>query len=337
VQSIDVPTSGARVLTIAKDEGEIARLIRSNRSYCKVLLKTADDPILLPIWYAHYTKLFNPDQIIIADNGSADPAVISFYNKTAYGSIVFSYAGDNRGYHNNIHDRSKFKTFYEAVSASCNYLISVDTDELLYIADDNTWSLDRTKCEKLLNQAEGKAVSTTWVYTKRGSVDTFYIGGDPQKLAWDLRWGKPFVPSSFAEGGVRIHNTQFPQQMFDPELGANFFLLHLVYYSREQRLRIDKRKLIARGAAKEEDTVEEIIARDYAKFRDPTINRVVAQMSTLLGETWSETTGEAVSGACVRYAPGGRVEYGNHDATAAMADFRGSFRRFFKEGFEPKA
>jgi hypothetical protein len=324
------------MFSIENDEDEIVSAICSNNHYCKILLKTVDEPTLLPIWLDHYLKLFDPQQIIIADNGSTDPDVLSIYEDISSDILVFSYSGDKTGYHNNIHDRQKFSKLYKAIADSCEFILSVDTDELLFVADEKTWSLDRARLRGLMEKSQGKAISTTWVHTIHGSLDTFYIGATPERLAWDLRWGKPFIPSSFAEGGVRIHNTQFPRSLFDPDVGADFFLLHLINYSKEQRLRVNKRKLIARAAAKEQDSFEEITARDYAEFRDPTVTRLVGEISKLLKEQWPSNTSSTLSRFCVRLASDGRVEYSDDVTEKVMTDFRKGFPSFFEEGFKPK-
>jgi hypothetical protein len=324
------------MLSIENNMLEITGLIKANKSKCKVLLKTGDDPILLPIWINHYLRIFAPEQIIIADNKSETPAVLDIYNTVMSSATVFTYDADKIGFHNNIHDRRTFPQLYESISASCEYLLSVDTDELFYIADESSWTLEKANLESLLDRAQGKAVSTTWVHTTRGSLDTFYIGKGPQRLAWDLRWGKPFVPSIFSEPGVRIHNTQFPRGLFDPALGVNCFLLHLVFYSKEQRLRVNKRKLIARGAANESDALEDIVSRDYKHSKDPTVTRLVSEISGLLAEEWATEPDPSLPSTCVRYAPDGRVQYGSADAETAMKEFIQGFSGFFEDGFAPK-
>jgi hypothetical protein len=311
-------------------ERRIAEAIRAHSCDCKLLLKTADDPALLPIWLEHHLKIFRPEQIVIADNRSRDPEVLDLYRRLPPGVIVFSYAGDQTFYHNNIHDRARFAWLYEALAASCRYTLFLDTDELLFLSPDlREWRADADALAALLSAAEGRAVSTTWVHPAVASRDTFYVGADTRKLAWDLRWGKPLAPTAYREPGARIHNVQFPLDLFDRDLGAQAYLLHLVTYDRAQRLRVNQRKLAARGAVRADESWEQIFARDV-RSADPTVARLMEESRRIHAQTWPSAPDPRLPPDFARLEPGGRVTFGGEPAERTLAAFRADFRALFE-------
>ncbi|PWB82452.1 MAG: hypothetical protein C3F11_11870 [Methylocystaceae bacterium] len=312
----------------------VERISRSSHT-AKILLKTSDDPILLPLWLEHYLSFLEPSQIVIADNKSTDHEVLDIYENIESGVSIFSYDDDiDRGFHNNIHDRAVFPALYEAFRESCEYLFVVDTDELLYLFDIDSWTADRSTFQNYLGCWSGKGMASTWLHTVRGSTDTCYIGHDPKHLAWELRWGKPLIPSAFRHAGVRIHNIQFPEDSFDPNPDGALFLLHLRDYSREQRLRINKKKLVTRGAASADDDFESIVSRDYSRSGDPTIERLVAETVRLLEEEWSPPDTSSLESGFLRLCDDGRIEYGDAATRQIMISYRAHFSSHLRAAFE---
>ena len=60
---------------------ECCRAIAGTKATFKILLKTKDDPFLLERWISHHQRIVGPDNIIIFDNMSTNPAVLYLYEK----------------------------------------------------------------------------------------------------------------------------------------------------------------------------------------------------------------------------------------------------------------
>lgn len=307
-----------------EDAIEISSQIASSKSLFKVALKTCNDPLLLQIWLDHYLGFLDPCQIIIADNRSTMGEVEEIYRLLPSEVVLFSYQDDpNNGFHNVIHNRAIFPDLYDAFEASCEFLIWVDTDELLVLLKDDSCLVSKTEFEFALTNREGLSTPSIWVDSIPGSTEVCYIGTDWSVLLHGLKWGKPFVPTNFRGEGYLIHNTQFPGEMFGEASESSFFLIHLKNFSRDQRLAVNKRKLIARRFAQEADTYEQIAARETFGNADPTVIRLVGEMLSILDTpTQSPQSHDLLASGTVRLRPGSKIEFGSDSTRAVFGSFR---------------
>lgn len=96
-----------------EDETEVCRAITRAPSPLKVVLKTKNDPWMLPLWLEHYLGFLAPHEIIIADNYSTDPRVDEIYRSLHNDIILFKYKSNlENGFHNNIHCRDMFERLH---------------------------------------------------------------------------------------------------------------------------------------------------------------------------------------------------------------------------------
>jgi FkbM family methyltransferase len=285
---IDVPTGIETGGTAAfpswpQDAEAICAKIRNYKAPLKVILKTKNEHLLLPIWLKHYESFLHYGEIIIADNGSTDSRVLELYKALDPRITLFSYSADrNSGFHNIIHSRQHFAGLYKALSDSSTHHVFVDSDELLIFVTADQWSQDRPVLVEEMSRNSGKAVATAWLETCPGSTDIVYVGSDDNRLRNALAWGKPIVPAHLFQTGFPIHNGQFAQEAFSQPEGGLFVLLHLKNYSREQRLTANREKLVARGIVQSRMPFEDIAELDVMMMRDPTAVRLIREIRDLL-------------------------------------------------------
>ncbi|WP_114859396.1 FkbM family methyltransferase [Azospirillum brasilense] len=268
------------MLSWKRDSGEILDRIGRYTGTMKIVLKTLDDPVLLERWLSHHIDIVGPENIIIADNGSTDETVLDVYDRYKSDILVFQF----EGFHNKIHDRSCFNALYEGLGKSGDYVLFLDTDEMLVRFDGSRWHADSSIVEYVQSISPTSAIPTTWIHNAQSSDRIFSVGTDQKWLRENLKWGKPIVPSSFMGAGINIHNSQFPVDCFKVKVGTDLFLLHLTKLSAEQRLRTNRNKLAARGFARKDESYEDIVARDRFKGGDPTVVRCVDEIEVLLKE-----------------------------------------------------
>lgn len=291
-----------------QDSGEIVERIMRAQMPFKILLKTADDPILLPIWLEHYLAFMPPSGIVIADNMSTDAGVLAIYADLPSGVLVFQYDDQpTHGFHNVIHDRITYAPLYEALRQSCSHSLFIDTDELLLVTDGHRWEANHAAILAVLDRHSGQAVPTVWLQAIRGSVDSAYIGTNRNSLASGIAWGKPFVPTSFAGAGFLIHNAQFPRTLFGPTVTPELALLHLADYSVAQRLESNRKKLAARRFIDPLSHYEDISRMDTACSRDPTVVRLVNEVKALLARRNEGATYPELPGGCLQFQSSGTV------------------------------
>ncbi|UGB24875.1 glycosyltransferase family 2 protein [Methylorubrum sp. B1-46] len=309
------------MLNWGSDRAQIADRVALVFTNYKVLLKTLDDPEMLQMWLEHHLPLVGAERIIIADNGSTDERVLEIYRSLPSTVTVFRYQGNvNNGFHNVVHDRGLFRDLYAALAQSCNHSIFIDTDEFIYPVDIATRQWSGELLDEMLEDAQGRAIPTVWVYGAPGWRDITYVGDCMQRFIDGYAWSKPFVPTGYQEPGFRIHNVQFPKSLYAVKPGNFIALLHLNKYSRLQRLSANKRKLIARGVVTADTSFEEIARLDVSKSRDPAVVRLVKEVETLQSETTEDFDDQKLPSDCLRFYKDGKLSFSDERASGSFVD-----------------
>ncbi|WP_421418458.1 hypothetical protein [Agrobacterium tumefaciens] len=321
------------ILVWPEDQEIICDKIRKKKSPIKYILKTKDDSTLLPIWLKHYLAIAEPKDIVIADNNSLDPDVINIYNSVADDVVIFKYVSDpNFGFHNIIHNRFYFSEFYKAIGEAAPYSILVDTDELLFAPEHQILGNDRNRIISALDQAGGSALPSIWLDTVRGSSQIARIGADQSSIVQGLKWGKPIIPTSFLDANdFLIHNIQFPSDLYSENQRVPLYLLHLKEYSRDQRLRVNREKLVARRFIADGASFESIADTEFAGMKDGTIGRLVGEIRSLLKSTeedFREPTELPLD--CVKFTSSRPTEFGSKATRDILKSFEESYVAFIK-------
>jgi len=116
------------------NHAEFCARIEKVRATVKILLKTKNDPIFIERWIKHHIKIVGPENLIIFDNMSDDPEVLSIYRKYRDQIIIITFAG----FHNRLHHIPSYYGLYQSLAKSSDYFLFLDTDEYLILIENDT-------------------------------------------------------------------------------------------------------------------------------------------------------------------------------------------------------
>ncbi len=263
-----------------RDGEAICIALAGTKTPMKIVLKTRNDPWLLETWIRHHARIVGYSGLIIADNRSTDQRVLDLYRRYQNRMTIFSFSG----FHNRVHDRRLFAPLYKAFGSSCTYTLVIDTDEFLIRIDHGRWAVGGHLPDIITQTCPDKALCIPWIYNHPFSKNLIEIGSDPSVLIKNAQWGKPIVPASYSDDGMRIHNAQFPPDLFAEDYTHGFFLVHYTRFSKEQRMEANRQKLIARNRIDEQTTFEEIAAIDLETVKDVTNAMCIREIRNLIDQ-----------------------------------------------------
>ncbi len=255
-----------------------ARIARS-KGPLKLVLKTKNDPYFLPRWISHHRQIVGNENLIIADNGSTDPDVISIYERECSDILIVRL--DGLHYDLN-YPNGRFAQLYAALRASSQFYMFIDTDEFIGYYDGRHISFDERILEPLAAASKSSNfIPSTWLQCVTGFRDRFLCGTDETTLRYGLKWGKPILNSRCAELPELVNHNTHLRGYLHPSALAGHFLLHLSRLSPRQRIRANYYKLAAREIIKEGDTVDDILNRDFSAM-PPYIRMFVEEIRELV-------------------------------------------------------
>lgn len=271
----------------------------------RIILKTRNDPIFLREWHSHHAAIVGAENLIIADNMSDDPDVIEELEKLAQKSMVFRF----HGFHNALHKRDVFGAFYEAVERKCDWTLLLDTDERLIWVEGRNWIADGRLLDRLNALPPGITALPGLLVDNHGPHrDRYLFPQNLDRLAPVLHWGKPAIAAGYRPpGGAQCHNIQFPADIFAAGLPPQLVQLHLNNLNRDQRLRTNREKLVARGICAPDTPYAEIAKINLRNIPNAcsVVQRCVQQTARLLSDQ------PTPSAPTVRLNPNGTLEFPN--------------------------
>ncbi|MDR3571115.1 MAG: glycosyltransferase family 2 protein [Candidatus Pacebacteria bacterium] len=286
------------------DKLAFAEQVKQTASRLKIVLKTKDEHLFLPMWIAHHERIVGRNNIIIFDNNSSRSDVIDYYNRNN-DLIISSYTG----FHNYIHVQEMFKELYEAINSSCDYFIFLDSDEFLVWSDGVDYISDGRLIEKLANLGDARAIPTMWLHNVISNSQLFVCGTTPGHLRGGLQWGKPIIKSNTVSDKIILHNAQLDSSYYDIPLAINFFCLHMTKLFPEQRIASNIRKLVARKFADRDETVSQILAKDASRSTDPNIPLYLNEIKLLLSSVPVTSQNSALVPECMRFNEDGSIAF----------------------------
>ena len=231
----------------------------------KICVKLLDEPLLIESWIQHHAKIIGFENLIIADNGSTDPATLEIYAKYAALATIFRFAGP----HNEIHWHPRFADLFAVIRQSCKYFSFVDVDERLIFLKPDAWTADSSIVEMLAEEQETGIIPATWLINTLNGVDTFTLLDSESRpnLINNLKWGKPIFRASLAGSQGGIHNIQNVRDGVCDRYGTSFVLLHFTQFP-ERRIAVNRNKLISRGVVDRSKSIDDIALLNLTDFED---------------------------------------------------------------------
>jgi hypothetical protein len=284
------------------DRVEFCSRIERIRSPIKILLKTKDDPFLVERWIKHHIKIVRGENLIIFDNMSDDPRVLSIYRKYR-GEVDIIRFSD---LHHNLHHTSAYGDLYRSLANSSEYFIFLDTDEYLVLFENDRYCDDDRILTFVTDNRDFDFFPATWLWNVNWSSVQFYCGVQPQDLAENLACGKPLIRSAKIPPGYVNHNFQLGT--FAPPFKANLFLLHLARLYPRQRISTNVNKLIAQGFAQRGESPQSIA--DRSDITDEVAAGYVREIRDCLAAEGRQDIGNApLSSGCLELLPDGTLSY----------------------------
>jgi hypothetical protein len=279
--------------------------ISSTPAVLKILLKTKNDPILLDRWIEHHSRIVSPQNILIFDNMSDDPAVLSIYERHPE-VLVIRFTG----FHNNVHRVGLFGDLYASLRDSSQFFVFLDTDEFLTLIDGDRHYPDRSILEFLQSDPLPQVFPGTWLYNTNWTANQFISGTTAEYLSNGMAWGKPVLRSNAPFDGYLNHNIQLARTLFSTRIRTNLFVLHLANLSPQQRISSNINKLIARGFAQPLDTAEIISECTLDGVGDANIVQYVSEIRRLLPmRAQPQAQQGTLRPGCIELSANGKITY----------------------------
>jgi hypothetical protein len=299
------------------DRAGLCARIANSPAVLKILLKTKNDPILLERWIEHHCRIVGARNILIFDNMSDDPGVLSIYDRHPDVLVVrFT------GFHNNVHRVEMFSDLYAALRDSAQFFVFLDTDEFLTLIEGERCHPNAAILEFLQSDPLAQVFPGTWLYNTNWTANQFISGTTPGDLSGGLAWGKPVLRSNAPLGGYLNHNIQLARTLFPARIRANLFVLHLANLSPQQRIASNINKLIARGFAQPADTAEVITQYALDGVSDSNIVQYVSEIRRLLPlRAQLEAQQGTLRPGCIELSADGTISYYSELEHASLLAF----------------
>jgi hypothetical protein len=285
----------------------------------KILLKSKNDPFFLKRWVAHHAKIVGLQNLIIFDNMSDDPDVLSFYRTHAKDLLVIRFSD----FHDNLHDTVLFPDLYAALESGCEYFIFLDTDEFLILLDGHRHQQSVGLQHVIASHPGTDVFPATWLLNAAGSATRFLVGADMERLNHGLTWGKPIIRSRAGARGFINHNSQIEKWLFQSGIVTRFFVLHMVQLSAKQRVAANFQKLVANGFAAVTDRLQDLVERDMSRITHRNTLLYVSEIARLLPLVSEPVPAadDACSAGCLHLRPDGTVRYDSAVEEALFMNF----------------
>lgn len=228
------------------NNAECLKIIKSNKSKFKILLKTKNEGAMLSNWIEWHASICSDTSIFIFDNLSTNEETLRIYDK--YRNInIFSF----NGFHNDLHRPACVPGLYESIRESTRNFIFLDTDERLACLNEDCSSLasNNTIAGKI-SEMGSTTLPTIWINNSAGLADTFILNKNYEHFKSGLSGGKPIINCSEPFSEMMNHNFQLKNKFSNKKENYRFIIFHLKNLDPAQRINSNINKLIAYNAFK---------------------------------------------------------------------------------------
>jgi hypothetical protein len=296
--------SGDDFLDWDANRAECRAWIERVRSPIKIVMKTKNDPFLIERWITHHMKIVGPENLIIFDNLSDNPEVLSVYRKYRDRINILRFAAP----HFLVHDTHVFGDLYRSLAKSAEYFMFLDTDEHLVFFDNDKYYSDDRIVTFVMSNRNYDLFPTIWLLNVKLSPTQFICGAGSRFLAAKLACGKPLLRSDKLPIGYVNHSFQLGTGLFAPPFRTNLFLLHLAHLIPRQRISGNVDKLLAAGLVEPGESPESIARRN--DMPDDTTAVYVKEIGEFLALEGQKDLGNGPLGpGCLELSPDGTIAY----------------------------
>jgi hypothetical protein len=294
------------------DSAEFCAQIERDHAPIKIVLMTKNDRFLIKRWIQHHAKIVGPENLIIFDNMSDDPEVLSVYREYRDWIGITRYADG----HDNLHHTGLYRDLYRSLAKSSEYFLLLDTDEYLILIEDDKHYDDDSILTFVMGNRNFDLFPGTWLWNANWSPQQFNCG----ELVRNLALGKPLIRSSKIPTGYVNHNFQLSTRLFAPPFKTNLFVLHLGRLFPKQRISTNMNKLIRAGIAHPEETPKSIARRN--DIADEMMAGYVNEIRDCLASEERTDLGNApLDAGCMELSAGGTICYYGAAERKALNDF----------------
>jgi hypothetical protein len=115
------------------NDTDVFKFIEQDKSVFKIVTKKKNESFFIEKWIVHHLNIIRDTKLIIFDNMSNDEYVHSIYRKYKDNIILIKF----NMYMDCIHMCNKFMSLYKSLAASSRFFTIIDSDEYLYLYNDN--------------------------------------------------------------------------------------------------------------------------------------------------------------------------------------------------------
>ena len=304
----------------ADEKDAICRRIVANSARLKIVLKTRDETDFLQRWIDHHSKIAGLANLVIFDNYSTEDAVHRIYDGIRDEAVVVRFGG----YHNDLHKPTKFPELYEALQASADYFILLDTDEeFVWLKDGETYARDASILNDLEAHSAEPALPGIWLANVTGFDDRFHLFARDDSAPIGTRLGKTLF-SSRAQLSERVcHNFQAENSLFARIKEAKLLVLHLKNLSPRQRVRINIHKLRQYNILGVDDDVDAVLAMTWEDRPDSNPKQWIKEIHRLAGAAeHGPRENRRLSPGHIKLEPDGRIRFFDEEQKRRFGEFQ---------------
>jgi hypothetical protein len=296
--------SAADIPVWETDRAEICAQLERVRSPIKILLITRNESLFLERWIEHHARIVGLENLVIFDNMSVDPHVLSVYQRYR-GRIQIARL---KGHYATIFHARAQADLYRSLAKSSDYFLFIDTDEYLVAVENGNYVSDERVAAFVMRNSACDLFPTTWLWNVNWNATQFHCGTRPADLAKNLACGKPLIRASKHPSAYVNHNFQLGTRVFAPPFPSNLFLLHLARLDPRQRIATNLNKLVSDRFAKEGEDIESIAAR--VATMPPVAAGYVREIRESLAAIERGNAGDApLDPGCMEFRPDGSLSY----------------------------
>ena len=239
---------------------EICDQIRRKHTTLKILLKTKNERDFLKQWVDHHAAIAGIEGLVIFDNDSTDSDVIALLQSIENEATVAQFGG----FHNDFHRFMKFGPLYEAVRASSDYFIVLDTDEFMCWVDESCRALPQSAIADAIRRLPPQEIVIgSWVNNRDGDAERFVLFQGDGRYPLGLGSGKSLISSTCTLRGTLCHNFQLEGPNFGGALSGNLLVLHMKALLPRQRIRANLEKLRQYKFLSASDGLEKVLSAEW--------------------------------------------------------------------------